>query len=313
MKRRTFLGATAASLPVAPFAFSAPKRIIDSHFHLFDTTRPQGVPWPDPKDKVLYQPALPERYRSISAPFGITGAIEVEASPLKEDNQWVLDLAAKNSFIVGTVGDLEPGKPGFRADLERFHRNPLFLGIRYGNLWGRDLGTQLQNPAFIADIRLLAEAKLVLDTANPTPALVSQALRLSDQVPNLRIVMDHLPQLDFPNDSKGRKKAEADLREFKGRPQIFTKISQFLRHTNGGVPHQLSYYKETIDRLWDIFGEDRVVFGSDWPNSDSWAPYRTVFTIVNEYFTAKGPIASDKYFYQNSKAAYRWKPRGINT
>ena len=102
--------------------------------------RSQGVPWPKKKDGILYQPALPDRYRKIAVPLGIVGAIEVEASPWLEDNQWVLDVAAKDKIIVGTVGNLEPGKPDFRKQLERFQRNPLFRGIRYGNIWDRDLG-----------------------------------------------------------------------------------------------------------------------------------------------------------------------------
>src|SRR5215472_13097301 len=107
--RRGFLaGATAA-----PIAQARSMPVIDAHIHLFDPTRPQGVPWPEKKDTVLYRQALPDRYRTIAAPFGITGAIEVEASPWLEDNQWVLDVAAKDSIIVGTVGNLEPGAPDF--------------------------------------------------------------------------------------------------------------------------------------------------------------------------------------------------------
>ncbi len=62
-----------------------------------------------------------------------------------EDNQYVLDIAAKDKMLVGTVGDLEPDKPEFRSQLERFHRNPLFRGIRYGNIWNRDLSTAVKN------------------------------------------------------------------------------------------------------------------------------------------------------------------------
>src|SRR5205823_1267990 len=46
------------------------------------------VPWPPKENKALYMPALPPRYRKLAEPFGIVGAIEVEASPLIEDNQW---------------------------------------------------------------------------------------------------------------------------------------------------------------------------------------------------------------------------------
>src|SRR5438309_6399329 len=103
--RRSFLCvAGALGLRAAETSTSLP--IIDTHIHLFDPTRPQGVPWPAKDNKVLYQPALPDRYRKIAVPLGIVGAIEVEASPWLEDNQWVLDVASKDKIVVGTVGDL---------------------------------------------------------------------------------------------------------------------------------------------------------------------------------------------------------------
>ena len=151
--RRTFLAAAGVAA-AAPLAAGIP--IIDTHIHLFDPNRPQGVPWPAKDNAVLYQPALPDRYRKLTASLGITGAIEVEASPWLEDNQWVLDVAAKDTIIVGTVGDLEPGQPEFGKQLERFHRNPLFRGIRYGNLWGRNFAEEAAKPAFLADLKLLA-------------------------------------------------------------------------------------------------------------------------------------------------------------
>ncbi|MEJ2008080.1 MAG: amidohydrolase family protein, partial [Acidobacteriota bacterium] len=141
MNRRTFLGVAAAiaATRVDLSARTTPIPIIDTHIHLFDPRRPQGIPWPPKDDKILYKPALPDRYLKVTKGEGVVGAIEVECSPRLEDNQWVLDVAAKAPVIVGTVGDLEPDKPDFRRQLERFHRNPLFRGIRYGNLWGRSL------------------------------------------------------------------------------------------------------------------------------------------------------------------------------
>lgn len=285
------------------------RTVIDTHIHLFDPFRPQGVPWPTKDDPVLYRPALPDRYRSQTKELGVVGAIEVECSPWLEDNQWVLDVAAKDTIIVGAVGNLEPGKPEFHKQLQRFHRNPLFLGIRCGNLWGRNLGDQISNPEFISHIKALAEAGLALDTANPNPALISAVLRLADKVPNLRIVIDHLPQLDTPTDSVDRGALLSDLREIGQRPLVFAKVSEVLRRVSGQVRQDLAFYRATLDELWDIFGENSLMYGSDWPNSDQWAPYSTVFRLVQEYFVGKSPEAQGKFFYQNSIAAYRWAKR----
>jgi predicted TIM-barrel fold metal-dependent hydrolase len=308
VNRRTFL--TLATAAVADTAAQpAPMPIIDTHIHLFDPTRPQGVPWPEKNDAVLYHPALPERYRKIATPLGVTGAIEVEASPWLEDNQWVLDIAAKDTIIVGTVGNLEPGKPGFRKNLERFHRNPLFRGIRYGNLWGRNLSAELSRPEFISDLKALADAGLALDTANQDPALIAAVVRLTDRIPTLRVVIDHLPQLDPPVEPAAHRAYQSDLQELGKRPQVYVKISEVLRRVDGRVPTDLNFYRPRLDELWHIFGEDRLLYGSDWPNSDQWGTYAQVLTIVREYVTSKDREAAEKYFWKNSVAAYRWVKR----
>lgn len=127
--RRTLLGAASAPL----FASQQPSAIpiIDTHIHLYDPTRPQGVPYPAADAPT----ALPDRYRSDVEPLGVKGGIKVEASPWVEDNLWVLDLIAKHTFIVGLIGNLDPLDPKFRDYLDRYHRNKLFLGIRYGMIW----------------------------------------------------------------------------------------------------------------------------------------------------------------------------------
>src|ERR1035437_232173 len=113
MNRRTFLG-VAAGLTLADAGAHPPSSIpvIDPHIHLYDPLRPQGVPWPNRENKILYQTSLPPRYRKIVEPLGIVGAIEVECSPWLEDNQWVLDIAKDDPIMVGTVGRSEERRVG---------------------------------------------------------------------------------------------------------------------------------------------------------------------------------------------------------
>jgi L-fucono-1,5-lactonase len=311
MNRRTFLGlaAAVAAMDIDMSAKTTSIPIIDTHIHLFDPRRPQGIPWPPKDDAKLYKPALPERYLKVTQGEGVVGAIEVECSSWLEDNQWVLDVAAKASVIVGTVGDLEPEKPDFRKQLERFHRNPLFLGIRCGNLWGRNISEQLGNPDFVHGLKELAGAGLEMDTANPDPELISAVVRLTDLVPNLRVVIDHLPQMKEPTDPKVHTDLEANLRELGKRPQVYAKVSEVLLRVDGRLRLNLDFYKPALDRLWDIFGEDRLIYGSDWPNSDHIETYPQELTLVRAYFLGKGRAAAEKVFWKNSVAAYRWIKR----
>jgi predicted TIM-barrel fold metal-dependent hydrolase len=237
----------------------------------------------------------------------VVGAIKVEASPWLEDNLWVLQVAQTDTIIVGVIGNLEPEKPEFQEYLDRYRKNPLFLGIRYGNLWGRNLTKQAENPAFINGMKLVAQAGLTLDTANPTVSLLEGIIRLTDQVPNLRVVLDHLPSLD-PAENE-RAAYDRALTEIGKRPQIYVKLSSIIHRVNGQISTDASAYRDRLDSLIAVFGDDRIVFGSDFPNSDGVAPIDKVFGVAKQYFATKPRALQEKYFWRNSISAYHWVKR----
>jgi predicted TIM-barrel fold metal-dependent hydrolase len=295
MTRRTLLAAAMAPATDIP--------IIDTHIHLFDPTRPKGIPWPPKEDKVRYKTALPPRYIDLTSKLGVVGAIELECSPWLEDNQWVLDVCAPAPIMVGMVGNIPPGDKNFRTELDKLRKNPLYLGIRYGNIWGYDIGNELGKPEFIAGLKELAKNGMIMDSANPNKKLLEDLRRASDLVPDLRIMIDHLPGMEELN------KADAVLKDLSARKQIYVKVSSVLKIKNtSGKPNSV-FYKPVLDEMWQRFGEDRVVFGSDWPNSDGFGTYEQVLTVVKDYVSTKPRAVAEKYFYKNSLAAYRWKPR----
>ncbi|MEZ5354029.1 MAG: amidohydrolase family protein [Bryobacteraceae bacterium] len=308
MTRRTLLAAPAAALSMTA-ADTSPIPIIDTHIHLFDTARPQGIPWPPKNDPIRYKTSLPSRFREVSKGLNVRGAIEVECSPWFDDNQWVLDVMAKDKIMVGTIGDLEPADPDFPKHLERFHKNPLFLGIRYGYLWDRDLRASVAKPAFIDGLKRMAQANLTLDTANPSVRVLEDVIRISDQVPTLRVVLDHLPKLPTPPPGPARKAYDQALAEIGKRKQVYVKLSAVLTEKSGRVSHDLADYRPKLDELFGVFGEDRVVYGSDWPNSEPLGPYPDILSIVQKYFATKSRAVAEKYFWKNSVAAYRWVHR----
>ena len=208
MQRREFLtGAAALAIAATRTARAAASvddiPIIDTHIHLFDATRPQGAPYKGSRD---YQGgvALPAMYAALGTPLDVVGAIAIEASPWIEDNLWALEVAQKENIMVGTVGDLQPDKPEFAEYLDRYHRNPLFRGIRYGNIWGYNIVQQVSNPTFIQGLKLLAQADLMLDTGNPRLDLLQAIVKVNDAAPDLRIVVDHVPTLEAHACEPGR-------------------------------------------------------------------------------------------------------------
>jgi L-fuconolactonase len=308
------LGASlAGELVLDRLAAAAPPAIpvIDTHIHMFDTRRPGGVPWPEKTDTPLYHPALPERYQSLAGPLGVVGAIVIEASPLASDNDWVLQLAANHPILVGMVGDLIPGTPTYANELDRLHKNPLFLGIRYGNIWDRDLSIDAKKPEFMPGLKMLADRGLVLDSANPDLPLIRAIAGVSDRVPELRIVIDHLPSAPVPTKPADRAEYWSLLHHLAKNTNVFVKLSEVIaaRIEQSAGP---TFYKDTLNSLWDVFGDDHVLYASDWPNSDHHATYQETIAVVRDYVGTKSQAAQEKFFWKNSVAAYRWKPRQPN-
>lgn len=319
MERRKFLSASGIAL-AGTSAQTTAFPIIDSHVHLYDPSRPQGVPWPNAKQTSIYRTFLPADYRRIAEPCGVVGMIEMECSPWVEDNYWVLDVAARDTIVVGTVGDLHPGKPDFREHLSRLTRNPLFRGIRFGYLWGRSVADELPKAEFIADLKAFAAAGLTLDSVGPA-RLLTDVVQITDKVPELRVVIDHLPNVQPPEDPPARAAYNDALREIGKRPQVYVKVSEIFQRVDengrrvkagGRIPYELSFYRARLEAIWEVFGPDRVLFASDWTNSEPMGTYSQTLNLVREFFAGKGQDVLEKFFWKNSAKAYRWTKRQPN-
>jgi predicted TIM-barrel fold metal-dependent hydrolase len=293
MRRRSFL---AAGLAWRARAMAASPSIIDTHTHFYDPSRPMGVPWPRPSETVLYRSVLPSEYHDLTEPLGVAGTIVVEASPWVEDNQWVLDLARDNRFLLGLIGNLNTAESAFAKQLERFHRNPLFLGIRVPGAALAKGGSAL----FRSNVKLLAQAGLTMDVLG-SAGMFADLVRLHDAEPSLRVVIDHLPFDESPEYGL--------LREFEKRATVYAKVSNVLRKREGQVSLNLASYREPLDQIWSIFGDDRVVYGSNWPVSNLVAPYASVLQVARAYAATRGPAGEEKYLRSNARQAYRCKER----
>lgn len=274
--------------------------IIDTHTHFYDPTRPEGVPWPNPDDELLYRTVMPDHYKKLAIPEGVTGTVVVEASRWVEDNQWILDLAAHESFIVGFVGNLNPNEADFGDNLDRFSANPLFRGIRLGG----GLMQALSDTNLIKNIEKLAEKELTLDLLI-NPEALRHLPALVEHIPSMRVVINHIAGVRVDGNPPDEAWVTA-IQEAARYPNVYCKVSGLAEHTGQTpAPADVAYYTPTIDVLWDAFGEDRLIYGSNWPVSERFAQYKVVQKIVDDYFSAKGDEVSEKYFWQNAKAAYQ--------
>ncbi len=298
LNRRHFVLGSGACLLASSVSQAAATPVIDTHIHFYDPRRPAGIPWPPQSDKVLYRPVLPASFAEVAKPVGVTGAIVIEASARPEDNRWVLDLVKGNPMIVGFVANLSPGTPQFRADLARYRRNRLVRGIR---LFDKSFVANSTDPAFIEDLKRLADAGLMMDAIGEADSeWLAPLLTVVEKVPNLRVAINHMPEMP-----PGWKPEQ--IRALAAHRNVFCKVSGIiLQKPDGTTPTDAAFYKPSLDRVWEIFGEDRVMYGSNWPKTDHRGSYATVFKLAQQYVETKGPAASEKFFSKNSRACYRY-------
>lgn len=288
-----------------------PLPIVDTHTHFWDSSRPNPkdrnapIPFPGPDLKELYRPILPPEYITKTNGTGITATIVVEASGWLEDNQWLLDLAAKTPQIVGVVGSFGEvmGTNKFDQTLTRFAANTLFRGVRVG---GGEVSAALSSPGRLADFTKLAAAELTVDVLGVG---LADVIKLASSVPNLRIVVDHMAGVDSLNPSAGWKKDIETLAKSPVASRVYLKLSGLVESAGKTAPTDPARYKAALDHVWQQLGENQLLYSSNWPVSELYAQLPTVAQILNTFLAGKTPAAREKVFWKNSAAAYRWVPR----
>ncbi|WP_437998138.1 amidohydrolase family protein [Sorangium sp. So ce185] len=300
------------SRAAAPLTAPAQQRgpILDTHIHLYQVTRPGGVVWPEAKQKPIYRDVLPDEYQAIAMQNGIVGTGVVEASPVVEDNFKVLEMMKGNGFFKFLVAQLEIGSPTFSADLARLAADPRVVGIR-GFLWSPKLTLDEKQ---LASLEELAAKGMTLDiisrgALNPKDKVEA----LATAVPKLRIIIDHLA---------GAKGATPDpawvdaMQRLAKHPNIYIKFSSFFDMYNPAAteddpwsaPTDLAAYKAHFDVLMNAFGEDRLIWGSNWPVVDMGGSLASEIAIAEVYLKELGQGVRDKVMYTNAQKFYARRP-----
>jgi predicted TIM-barrel fold metal-dependent hydrolase len=241
----------------------------------------------------------------LPVPVPVRGTVVVEASSWVRDNDWLLELGQKDAFILGIVGNLPVGKEEFSTLLKRFSANPLFRGIRIGEQSLRSL-----TPSGEKHLGELADAGLTLDLLGGE-GMLAPAAKLARKVPHLRLILDHVGGPDFKQgqvSSSWRDGIEACGQQ----PNIFCKLSGLVEATgkaDGTAPADYLHYMPILQHVLAAFGEERLVYGSNWPVSERFASCYTVQQIVTEFCRSKSPRMEKLVLGENSRTFYQWKQR----
>jgi L-fuconolactonase len=96
------------------------------------------------------------------------------------------------------------------------------------------------------------------------------------------------------------------------KPNIYCKLSGLVEntgHPDGQAPRDVEYYAPVLNMMTKLFPPERLIYASNWPVSERFAPLSTVQSIIEEYFHVHAPKSLDDVFWKSARAAYKWRAR----
>ncbi len=279
--------------------------IVDAHLHLWDPTRFR-MPWLE-GIALLNKPYGLADYREHTAGLDIAAMVylQVDVAPAYGllEAQWVVDRAKEDPRIQGMVAyaPLEDGDQ-CRSYLEALKGTApsLLKGIRRLIQAEPDLEFSLR-PGFVRGVQILPEYGLSFDLCIYHPQMPS-IIRLVEKCPNVSFILDHIGKPNIAG--HGLEPWRHQIRELASFPNVVCKMSGMVTEADHlhWTPADLAPYAETVV---EAFGEDRIVFGGDWPVAFQASTYRRWVETLDSLTGSLSPAAKRKLFAENARRFYR--------
>lgn len=250
---------------------------IDAHQHFWQYN-PDEYGWIGPGMETLKQDRLPADLDEVAKPIGVKSSIAVQARQSLEETLWLLELAGRYPAIQGVVGWVDLRSPGVEGQLEQLAANPKLRGVRHVVQDEPDDEFMLR-PEFQRGIAALAAWGLTYDIlifARHLPAACDLVARFPDQP----FVLDHIAK---PPIKDGILEPwDRDIRRLASFPNVWCKVSGMV--TEADWQHwQAADLYPYLDVVFEAFGTDRLMFGSDWPVCTLAGTYDQVAGIMSDY------------------------------
>lgn len=282
------------------------KPAIDTHVHFWDLATYRGYDsWFKGRD-YLNKNYLPNDLTPLLAECHVESAIIVGAAPdsHKLNLEWG-GLVENNPTVSALIGSYTLENDNLEEWFSDYSGKPWFVGIRAHpsvppDSWGEPTDAD-------RGLRLLRDRNLTLDIlVNHT--LLPAVAQFADRIADLPIVVNHCGLPPFPSGDLGNWKS--NIQELAKRDNVFMKYSSFFLHC---YPHcDNSMLKAAADSLFQSFGVDRLLWGSNWPPELVGGTYREAYNCM---LSNAGDLSINEYnqvFRENAEKVYHL-PNGVNS
>ena len=272
---------------------------LDSHQHFWHYS-PDTHDWITDDMAVLKRDFLPPDLQPLLEQNGFDGCVAVQASQSEQETDFLLNLADRYNFIRGVVGWVDLQDKQVEARLAHYAQFDKLVGMRHVVQSEADEHFLIR-PDFLRGVALLQEYDLAYDLLVVERQLLA-SIQFVSQLPQTRIALDHIAK---------PKIAERELLPWKENiqslaayPNVYCKLSGMVTEADWAAwqPADIIPY---LDVVVDAFGPNRLMFGSDWPVCLLAAPYRRVYTLIDQYLADFTEVERAKIYGQNAIDFYQ--------
>ncbi len=272
---------------------------IDAHQHFWHYTEDQ-YSWISDAMGVLQRDFLPNDLRQELEQFQLDGCVAVQARQSLEETQWLLALAEQFDFIRGVVGWIDITSDTLTDQLALFSSANKLKGFRHILQDEPEPYFMLQTD-FIRGLQTLAQHDYCYDIlvfARQLP----QACELVHHLPAMRLVLDHIGKPDIQG---GQWQSwQLSIAELASHSHVYCKLSGMI--TEADWAHwKPAHFERYLDHVFECFGPERVMFGSDWPVCQLAGEYSQVYTLIKDYVERKQRDHEAEIFGGNACRFYR--------
>jgi L-fuconolactonase len=271
---------------------------IDAHQHFWRYNAEQ-YPW-IPPGSPLHRDWLPTDLAPLLAAANLEGCIAVQARQTLGETRWLLELAEHHAIIKGVVGWVDLRSPQVEHDLATLVPHPKFRGVRHVVQDEPDpdfmLGTD-----FLRGLGKLKNFHLTYDLLI-YPRQLPAAIQLVHRFPDQPFVLDHFAKPSIKD--RTLEPWQTQIRELAKAPNVLCKVSGMVTEADHAAwqPADFTPYLEVI---FEAFGEDRLMYGSDWPVCLLAGSYAQTFALVEAFTRSLSPSAREKFFGGTAARFYR--------
>ncbi|SHM15435.1 amidohydrolase family protein [Mucilaginibacter sp. OK098] len=272
---------------------------IDSHQHFwkFDPVRDS---WIDDSMAAIRRDFYPEDLEPILNKHNIDGCIAVQADQSEAETEFLLSFAENNDFIKGVVGWVNLMDPHVRERIAHYSSFKKLKGIRHV-LQGEPDRAYMLNPQFMKGIAALKNYDLAYDILI-FPDQLGYTNQFVKNVSGVRYVIDHIAKPDIKNGNID--KWENNMKIIAQHENVWCKISGMVTEADWHN-WKISDFEPYLDVVFEAFGADRVMFGSDWPVCNVAGGYDKMISIVECYVSKLSADEQARFWGLNAIEFYK--------